>query len=243
MCIRDRICSPKTKTTRSVKQMRAQHRLILSGTPIQNNVLELWSLFDFLMPGFLGSDHTFHERFAKPVLACRSGKPSAADQEAATLALEALHKQIVPFLLRRLKEDVLSDLPPKIIQDVECDLGDVQKQLYDEFVRSKARQEMEEALGEAPDGAARPADRTPAENGAEPPAPAPGRQHIFQTLQYLRKLANHPLLVLDDGKPAHAELRRQLEAQRGSAPALSQAPKLQALRQLCLLYTSPSPRD
>ena len=241
-CILDEghvICSTKTKTTRAVKQIRAQHRLILSGTPIQNNVLELWSLFDFLMPGFLGSDHTFHERFAKPVLACRSGKPSAADQEAATLALEALHKQIVPFLLRRLKEDVLSDLPPKIIQDVECDLGDVQKQLYDEFVRSKARQEMEEALGEAPDGAApdgagRPADRTPAENGAEPPAPAPGRQHIFQTLQYLRKLANHPLLVLDDGKPAHAELRRQLEAQRGSAQALSQAPKLQALRQLLL---------
>ena len=216
------ICSAKTKTTRAVKQIRAQHRLILSGTPIQNNVLELWSLFDFLMPGFLGTDQSFHERFARPVLACRSGKPSAAEKEAATLALEALHKQIVPFLLRRLKEDVLRDLPPKIIQDVECELSDVQKTLYDEFVQSQARRDVEAALarGETP------AD---ADEDAEP-----AQQHVFQTLQYLRKLANHPSLVLDPHVPAQKKLLDQVQAQRGTLAGLSHAPKLQALRQLLL---------
>ncbi|WFD20347.1 TATA-binding protein-associated factor mot1 [Malassezia caprae] len=211
------ICSAKTKTTRAVKQIRAQHRLILSGTPIQNNVLELWSLFDFLMPGFLGSDQSFHERFARPVLACRSGKPSAAEKEAATLALEALHKQIVPFLLRRLKEDVLNDLPPKIIQDVECELSDVQKTLYDEFVQSKARRDVEEALA-----------------GGDEPDADPAQQHVFQTLQYLRKLANHPSLVLDPKVPAQKKLLDQVQAQRGTLAGLGHAPKLQALRQLLL---------
>ena len=79
-CILDEghvICSAKTKTTKAVKQIRAQHRLILSGTPIQNNALELWSLFDFLMPGFLGTDHAFYERFAKPCLLYTS---DAADE-------------------------------------------------------------------------------------------------------------------------------------------------------------------
>ncbi|WFD29083.1 TATA-binding protein-associated factor mot1 [Malassezia sp. CBS 17886] len=220
-CILDEghvICSAKTKTTRAVKQIHAQHRIILSGTPIQNNVLELWSLFDFLMPGFLGSDHAFHERFAKPVLACRNGKPSATEQEAATLALEALHKQIVPFLMRRLKEDVLDDLPPKIIQDVECDLGDVQKKLYDDFVRSAARERVEDAL----------------EDRDAPPATDPARQHVFQTLQYLRKLANHPLLVLSPTHPAQQKLLAEVSAQRGTLPGLAHAPKLQALRQLLL---------
>ena len=230
-CILDEghvICSAKTKTTKAVKQIRAQHRLILSGTPIQNNALELWSLFDFLMPGFLGTDHAFYERFAKPVLACRSGKPSAAEQEAATLALEALHKQIVPFLLRRLKEDVLDDLPPKIIQDVECDLGEVQKQLYDEFVKSQARNDVEDELAGASD--------------AEAPAEEP-KQHVFQTLQYLRKLANHPSLVLNANVPAQRQLLEQVEKQRGTLQGLANAPKLQALRQLlldCGIGTEPS---
>jgi TATA-binding protein-associated factor len=76
-CILDEghvIKNAKTKLTKSVKCIRAQHRLILSGTPIQNNVLELWSLFDFLMPGFLGSEASFVERFSKPILSNRDGK-------------------------------------------------------------------------------------------------------------------------------------------------------------------------
>jgi TATA-binding protein-associated factor len=76
-CILDEghvIKNAKTKLTKAVKCIRAQHRLILSGTPIQNNVLELWSLFDFLMPGFLGTESSFNERFGKPILSNRDGK-------------------------------------------------------------------------------------------------------------------------------------------------------------------------
>jgi TATA-binding protein-associated factor len=76
-CILDEghvIKNAKTKLTKAVKCMQAQHRLILSGTPIQNNVLELWSLFDFLMPGFLGTESSFNERFGKPILSNRDGK-------------------------------------------------------------------------------------------------------------------------------------------------------------------------
>ena len=76
-CILDEghvIKNSKTKLTKAVKCIQAQHRLILSGTPIQNNVLELWSLFDFLMPGFLGTESAFNERFGKPILSNRDGK-------------------------------------------------------------------------------------------------------------------------------------------------------------------------
>ena len=101
-----------------MKRLASNHRLILTGTPIQNNVLELWSLFDFLMPGFLGAEKVFLDRFAKPIAASRYSKASSKEQEAGALAIEALHKQVLPFLLRRLKEEVLNDLPPKILQNL-----------------------------------------------------------------------------------------------------------------------------
>ena len=132
------------------------------------------------------------------------------------MALEALHKQIVPFLLRRLKEDVLDDLPPKIIQDVECELSDIQKQLYDDFV--KATDDDDEEEEEDKKGNTEPKEQ----------------QHIFQKLQYLRKLANHPSLVLDAAVPAQKKLLEQVNANRGTLAGLSHAPKLQALRQLLL---------
>ena len=81
-CILDEghvIKNAKTKITKAVKCIRAQHRLILSGTPIQNNVLELWSLFDFLMPGFLGTESSFNERFGKPILSNRDGKAKSGE--------------------------------------------------------------------------------------------------------------------------------------------------------------------
>ncbi len=145
----------KSRTTQAVKLVQASHRLILSGTPIQNNVLELWSLFDFLMPGFLGNERQFTQQYSasarprspipdrhgathwrcvfcragKPIQASREAKASSAENEAGTLALEALHRQVLPFLLRRVKEDVLGDLPPKVIQDYYCDLSPLQTTL------------------------------------------------------------------------------------------------------------------
>jgi TATA-binding protein-associated factor len=84
-CILDEghvIKNPKTKLTKAVKSLRALHRVILSGTPIQNNVLELWSLFDFLMPGFLGTERSFNEKYGKPILANRDSKSPAKTSEA-----------------------------------------------------------------------------------------------------------------------------------------------------------------
>ncbi|TKY89152.1 hypothetical protein EX895_001683 [Sporisorium graminicola] len=222
-CILDEghvIRSAKTKTTKAVKLIRANHRLLLSGTPIQNNVLELWSLFDFLMPGFLGTERSFHERFGKPIIASRDGKLSSKEQEAAALALEALHKQVLPFLLRRLKEDVLDDLPPKIIQDIECDLGDIQKQLYDDFSKEQNEDEAEAFAG-----------ATASAGGKESSA---DKQHVFKSLQYMRKLVNHPSLVLTDDNPKHVAIKQKLVKSGGSLNDISHSPKLQALRQLLL---------
>jgi TATA-binding protein-associated factor len=127
------------------------------------------------------------------------------------LALEALHKQVLPFLLRRLKEDVLHDLPPKIIQDYYCELSDLQKQLYDEFSGSQAAQTVETEVQSTR------GDKS--------------QTHVFQSLQYLRKLCNHPGLVLKDNKAAIA--RAFSDAGISGRPNLSDiehAPKLLALR-------------
>ncbi|KAI0637419.1 SNF2 chromatin remodeling protein [Trametes polyzona] len=216
-CILDEghiIKNAKTKLTKAVKSIKAVHRLILSGTPIQNNVLELWSLFDFLMPGFLGTEASFNERFSKPILSNRDGK--AKTGEAAALALEALHKQVLPFLLRRLKEDVLNDLPPKIIQDYYCELSELQKFLYDDFSKSSAKMEVDDVV------------RSHKEKDGE-------QQHIFQSLQYLRKLCNHPALVLKNDKQAIKEALTNVGANSASDLSdIQHAPKLLALRQLLL---------
>ena len=135
------IKNSKSKTFQSVRRLSARHRLVLSGTPIQNNVTELWALFDFLLPGFLGTERQFQRRFARPILQSREAGAgrggSAADQEAGVLALEALHRQTLPFILRRMKEDVLSDLPPKITQDYVCELSPLQVQLYEDFAKAR----------------------------------------------------------------------------------------------------------
>jgi TATA-binding protein-associated factor len=212
-CILDEghiIKNGRTKLTKAVKTLRAVHRLILSGTPIQNNVLELWSLFDFLMPGFLGSEKSFNDRFGKPIAASRDAKSSSKEQESGALALEALHKQVLPFLLRRLKEDVLDDLPPKIIQDYYCELSPMQKQLYDDFSTSQARQDVDGEVNNS--------------SGSGKP------QHVFQALQYLRKLVNHPALVIKPEVAQHQAILSKMEADGGKLRDIVNAPKLGALR-------------
>jgi TATA-binding protein-associated factor len=163
------IKNSRSKITSAVKQLKAQHRLILSGTPIQNNVLELWSLFDFLMPGFLGTEKQFQATYGKPLLAAKDSKCSAKDAEAGILAMEALHKQVMPFLLRRTKDEVLFDLPEKIIQDRYCDLSLLQLKLYDKFSSSNAKEEISTIVKA---------------NESEESAPQPkATRHVFQVLQ------------------------------------------------------------
>ncbi|XP_047337513.1 TATA-binding protein-associated factor BTAF1 [Impatiens glandulifera] len=191
-CILDEghiIKNSKSKVTCAVKQLKAQHRLILSGTPIQNNVLDLWSLFDFLMPGFLGTDRQFQAAYGKPLVAARDPKCSAKDAEAGVLAMEALHKQVMPFLLRRTKDEVLSDLPEKIIQDRYCDLSPVQLKLYEQFSGSHVRQEISTIVNSGDSGT----EEVKASSGAS--------SHVFQALQYLLKLCSHPILVLGEKIP------------------------------------------
>ncbi|CCG83717.1 protein of unknown function [Taphrina deformans PYCC 5710] len=205
------IKNSKAKLTQSVKLVKANHRLILSGTPIQNNVLELWSLFDFLMPGFLGTEKSFHERYAKPIANSRDSKSSSKEQESGALALEALHKQVLPFLLRRLKEEVLADLPPKIIQDYYCDLSDLQKSLYNDFTTSQASMVVQETAGEMK---------------------KEGKTHVFQALQYMRKLCNHPALVLNAKHPKYDVMLKDLSSRGQTLRDVQHAPKLLALRDL-----------
>jgi TATA-binding protein-associated factor len=145
----------------------------------------------------------------------------------AALALEALHKQVLPFLLRRLKEDVLNDLPPKIIQDYFCELSEMQKYLYDDFSKSQAKSTAEDAVKNAKPGE---------------------QQHIFQSLQYLRKLCNHPAMVLktdDDIKTALQKIGQKPE--KSNLFDINHAPKLLALRfvipTMSKLMRSPHLRD
>ncbi|KAI9883038.1 MAG: TATA-binding protein-associated factor mot1 [Watsoniomyces obsoletus] len=204
------IKNSKAKVTMAVKRLKSEHRLILSGTPIQNNVLELWSLFDFLMPGFLGTEKVFWDRFAKPIAASRNSKSSSKEQEAGALAIEALHKQVLPFLLRRLKEEVLDDLPPKIIQNYYCEMSELQKKLFDDFNRKEGKTLADKA------------------NSGEKEA----KQHIFQALQYMRKLCNSPALVMKPGHKQYGAIQQQLAKQQSTLNDVVHAPKLTALRDL-----------
>uniref|UniRef100_A0A8C1T481 BTAF1 RNA polymerase II, B-TFIID transcription factor-associated n=1 Tax=Cyprinus carpio TaxID=7962 RepID=A0A8C1T481_CYPCA len=224
-CILDEghvIKNGKTKLSKAIKQLTANYRIILSGTPIQNNVLELWSLFDFLMPGFLGTERQFAARYGKPILASRDAKSSSREQEAGVLAMEALHRQVLPFLLRRMKDDVLQDLPPKIIQDYYCNLSPLQVQLYEDFAKSRAKVNVDDVISTA----------SMQEEEEKPKLKATG--HVFQALQYLRKLCNHPALVLTPQHPEYKHITEQLISQHSSLRDIQHAPKLSALKQLLL---------
>ncbi|XP_068152549.1 TATA-binding protein-associated factor 172 [Drosophila tropicalis] len=213
----------KTKSSKAIKQLKANHRLILSGTPIQNNVLELWSLFDFLMPGFLGTEKQFIQRFSRPILASRDAKSSPKDQEAGVLAMEALHRQVLPFLLRRVKEDVLKDLPPKITQDLLCELSPLQLRLYEDFSKKHLKDCLDK-LGDSPGAGTGTTTNTENLNG---------RTHIFQALRYLQNVCNHPKLVLRQSEEL-GPIVTQLALSNSTLDDIENSAKLPALKQLLL---------
>lgn len=118
-----------TRNAKSVKMLQAQHKLILSGTPIENSLDELWSLFDFLMPNFLGTYDRFMEKYIR------------IQGQEQTKNLEYLRKKVAPFILRRTKGDVLDDLPPVSELIYHCQLTDIQSELYKSYAAS-ARNEL-----------------------------------------------------------------------------------------------------
>ena len=129
------IKNPDTQQSRAARALVADYRLALTGTPVENHVGDLWSIMDFLNPGFLGTEQEFKRSFFLPIQAHR-------DRDAAA----RLQKMTAPFILRRLKTDrsIISDLPEKLETKVYCALTSEQGKLYEETV-----QEAEERIAEA----------------------------------------------------------------------------------------------
>jgi superfamily II DNA or RNA helicase len=115
-------------TAQACKSLPADTRLALTGTPLENRLTELWSLFDFLMPGFLGTADTFHDRFEHPIMV-----------QADMSVRDRLKRRIHPFILRRLKTEVAKDLPPKTEMVAYCEMEDVQAALYREVLEESRR--------------------------------------------------------------------------------------------------------
>ena len=128
------IKNARTRASRAVRQLQAHHRLCLTGTPLENNLSELWSQFDFLMPGLLGSDPEFRSHFRQPIE--QAGNPERRSQ---------LERRIRPFFLRRSKAEVAPELPPKteIVRSVP--LAGAQSRLY-EAMREQMQERVRQSL-------------------------------------------------------------------------------------------------
>lgn len=118
------IKNPHTQAARAVKSVNARHRFALTGTPIENRLSELWSIFNFLMPGFLGTYQNYKRRFEKPI---------TDNQD--KMAMKELKKMVQPFILRRLKQQVLKDLPDKNEEVVAVSLVGKQGKLYNAYAQ------------------------------------------------------------------------------------------------------------
>jgi superfamily II DNA or RNA helicase len=125
----------QTQNAVAVKAVRAKQRLVLTGTPMENSVLDLWSIFDFLMPGYLGAAQDFRERYEQPI---------TRDKELASQT--RLGRRLRPFILRRLKREVAKDLPAKLQQVSFCELTDAQQEVYKQ-VLAVSRNEVMAAVG------------------------------------------------------------------------------------------------
>lgn len=178
-----------TKTTRAVKRLRSRLRFALTGTPVENRLSELWSIFDFLMPGFLGSYERFRERYELGII--------GEDEEAAA-RLRAL---IEPFVLRRRKAEVLTDLPAKFESIRYVPLGREQRRLYD-----GAEQRLREDLNAQKRQNASRANRRGHIPDAEKSA-----VEVLAELTRLRQIALDPSLVFENYKGGAEKLGAIME--------------------------------
>ncbi|XP_051166956.1 ATP-dependent helicase brm isoform X2 [Leptopilina boulardi] len=149
----------------------APHRLLLTGTPLQNKLPELWALLNFLLPSIFKSCSTFEQWFNAPF--ATTGEKVELNEEETILIIRRLHKVLRPFLLRRLKKEVESQLPDKVEYIVKCDMSGLQKVLY-KHMQSKG------VL--LTDGS---------EKGKQGKG---GAKALMNTIVQLRKLCNHPFM-------------------------------------------------
>jgi len=173
-----RIKNPASQAARAACRMRARHRLALTGTPLENNLSELWSLFHFLMPGLLGAYEQFAERYARPI-----------EQHGDAARLAALRRRIHPFILRRAKEQVAADLPPRVETVVTCELLPAQRRLYEQVLEA-CRQRVFAAVEER----------------------GLGRSHltVLDALLKLRQVCCHPQLLKMPGNQVRASAKLEL---------------------------------
>ncbi len=180
-CILDeaqRVRNPDAQVTLLAKRLRSPHRIALTGTPIQNSLQELWSLFDFVYPGRLGALPAFEDEFIKPI---RQGSYAGAGRNAIRLAYHsatALRSLISPYMLRRMKKDILEELklPPKTEQVLFCRLTSEQRRIYEKYLSSD---DVNRIL----------------QYGARDE-----RGRCFRAISILRKLCNHPQLLRGGGR-------------------------------------------
>ncbi|WP_432401472.1 SNF2 helicase associated domain-containing protein [Wukongibacter sp. M2B1] len=136
-CILDEaqhIKNPQSQNAKSVKEINAESYFALTGTPIENSLTELWSIFDFVMPGYLLNHSKFMKKFERPIVKNRDNT-----------ALKELSRHIRPFVLRRIKKDVLKELPDKIENKVTVQLTNEQKKIYLAYLQ-KIKGEIEEEI-------------------------------------------------------------------------------------------------
>ncbi len=175
------IKNQSTKVAKAAKRVRAEHRFALTGTPVENRPSELWSIFDFLMPGLLGSAMHFRERFEIPVL---------GNDEEAQKSLQAL---VGPFILRRLKSNVLTDLPDKMESRVYAQMAGPQAKAY-----QASEQHLRDALNAQ--------KRESASRSHEPGSNEMSKVQVLAQLTRLRQLCLDPALVFENYKGGAAKL-------------------------------------
>lgn len=161
-----KIRNPNTSITLHCKELRTPNRVILSGTPMQNNLTELWSLFDFVFPMRLGTLVMFRNQFEAPIKTGGYANASNLQVETAMQCAETLKDAISPYLLQRFKVDVASDLPKKSERVLFCKLTNLQRAQYRKFLDSE---EMRSIIS--------------------------GKRQPLYGIDILRKLCNHPDLV------------------------------------------------
>ncbi|XP_050293963.1 DNA excision repair protein ERCC-6-like isoform X2 [Anthonomus grandis grandis] len=180
-----KIRNPAAKVTVAIKEIRTPYRILLTGSPMQNNLTELWSLFDFTNPGMLGNLQIFTEYFANPIL--HGGFTNATPiQEATALSVASTLKNVIsPFLLRRMKSEVRDDihLPYKSEQVLFCSLTEQQRDLYKDYLMSE---QVNNILG-------RGVKQWRSDNFL--------RANMLMAITALRKICNHPDLFLNDDRP------------------------------------------